>query len=143
MTEEHKEKLRIGRENAKKGIKKVVVEKPKVERQYKPLTEEHKAKLRAGREKAKLEGKVRKPRVTKEKKDKAKFSNKRITIILSGKETNSFDFYAPIREAYRSAKNYKDISKILKEISNSVWNTNPHKIIELLHSYCEVTYAKQ
>jgi len=138
MTEEHKEKIRIGKQNAKLGIKKPVVEKVRM-----PMSEEHKAKIKAGHAKAKLEGRVRKPRVTREKQSTSKFSSDKITVHVTGKETNSYDFFKPIRSAYRDRKNYKDISKILNEISNSVWNTDVHKIIELLRYHCDVVIDKQ
>ena len=100
------------------------------------MTEEHKQKLREGRARAKLEGRVRKP---KEKKVKTPVDKTRAIVVhLTGKEQDSYDFFTPIRKAYRNSGNYAGYPKILKELSASPFNKNPRKLREILQGYCKI-----
>ncbi len=98
------------------------------------MTEELKQKLREGRERAKAEGRVRKPR----KSAKAK----KIVVFITGKEKDSYDFFKPIRLAYREVHNYKGYLPILKGIQNPSFWENPLRIKNYIEQFCDVRVIK-
>ena len=145
MTEEHKAKMKQGRADAKAGIvKPAKIVKPKVK---KIMTDELKEKMKQGRIKAKELNdslpeelkKHRKKREVKVKKTKVKYKyGDKITVYLTNNEKDSYDFFKPIREAYRAKGNYKDYQKLLTLISNPAFCKDVHWIRSQVAFACNV-----
>lgn len=87
------------------------------------LTEEHKKAMQEARIKAREErlAKGLPVRITKKMKA-SRYKNGKLVVQITGKEKNAFDFFNPIRYAYRREGNYCDYQKLLIKITQKdIW----------------------
>jgi len=106
------------------------------------LTEEHKKAMQDARIKAREEKIAKGEPLRKTKKMKAaQYKNDKIVVEITGKEKNAFDFFNPIRYAYRRLGFYKSTyQKILIKITQKdIWEN----VVLIKRALAEYVYLEE
>lgn len=139
MSEEQKARLAEGRKKYFAERKLIQFDKPEKAKKESTriMSPEHKAALIEGRKKAR-EQKIANGeplRKARKRKDVAEIRDGKPVLRMTGKETNAFDFYNPIRDTFRMLKRYNEYNKILVEITDKVYWNNIEWVKNTLSKY--------
>jgi hypothetical protein len=140
LTPHGEEKRKRGRpKKGEAGAPKIVKEKAP----RKPMSDEHKAKLKAGREAARRE-RAEAGLTGKAKKEKGIINKGEMPIVwITGREKDAFEFFKPIRAAFRGIHDYVSSPIIIKQITRKpVWQDTA-AILEILNKHAVVKVIKK